>query len=573
MKRVVLAGSIFLLALVFGITREGESKIFIKSAIFVGGSCDNIIADLNNDGFNDIIAGSVFINDGFGNFVAYDSLAVRIGSNDVNDIDNDGDLDFVYCRGDFVEVYVNDGTGHFALDSVYNVAPGFVYGGRVCDLDNDGFVDIVVNGHGYNYPANILWNTRRGTFTIQDILPHGTSKDVDCGDFDNDGDYDILWSNNVTTTLISRNTGNRTFGFPVIFFDGFSAGYPWDTFTDLNKDGFLDVLILEYLTTKGYRFINNTGGGYTQLDNPISGPDDYLLYRSADIDNDGDDDVAYKYLNDGNGNLTEAEESWPLWKGLGHLNDDGYLDIANCDGYIYYNSLGSIPNEPPSPPDVFYATITSSSVILYWNAGTDDKTPSALLKYNLRVGSSPGGNDIMSGVTPPWFPNTEHNKRWALKIDTQLYDTIYWSVQTQDGSYLRSGWSSERAQLVDPDGDGIGSASDNCPERYNPDQLDDDDDGVGNICDNCPDIPNADQADSDGDGTGDVCEFICGDADGNGAVNIVDVMYIIEYIYLSGPAPVILHSADVDHSGEINLLDICRLFVYLYKGGAPPNCP
>ena len=68
-------------------------------------------------------------------------------------------------------------------------------------------------------------------------------------------------------------------------------------------------------------------------------------------------------------------------------------------------------------------------------------------------------------------------------------------------------------------------------------------------------------------------EFICGDAGGDGALNILDVAYIINYLYRGGPAPYPIESADMDSSGGINILDITRLINYLYKGGPAPACP
>ncbi|MFH2036892.1 MAG: PQQ-binding-like beta-propeller repeat protein [Candidatus Zixiibacteriota bacterium] len=65
---------------------------------------------------------------------------------------------------------------------------------------------------------------------------------------------------------------------------------------------------------------------------------------------------------------------------------------------------------------------------------------------------------------------------------------------------------------------------------------------------------------------------VCGDANGNDVVNILDITYLIGYLYKAGPAPVQLKSADVNSSGNINILDITYLISYLYKSGSAPNC-
>jgi len=67
-------------------------------------------------------------------------------------------------------------------------------------------------------------------------------------------------------------------------------------------------------------------------------------------------------------------------------------------------------------------------------------------------------------------------------------------------------------------------------------------------------------------------ENICGDADGSGALNILDVTYIINYLYKGGPAPVSPEMADVDGSGILNILDVTYIINYLYKGGPIPEC-
>jgi hypothetical protein len=68
-------------------------------------------------------------------------------------------------------------------------------------------------------------------------------------------------------------------------------------------------------------------------------------------------------------------------------------------------------------------------------------------------------------------------------------------------------------------------------------------------------------------------EFVCGDANGNGNVNILDITYLINYLYMGGPRPVPLVSADVNNNGLVNILDITYLINYLYRGGPDPVCP
>ncbi|MFH2037313.1 MAG: dockerin type I domain-containing protein [Candidatus Zixiibacteriota bacterium] len=71
------------------------------------------------------------------------------------------------------------------------------------------------------------------------------------------------------------------------------------------------------------------------------------------------------------------------------------------------------------------------------------------------------------------------------------------------------------------------------------------------------------------------CGYYLGDANGNETINILDVVYIIEYLYKSGPEPVSspIRSADVDCNCTINILDITGIISYLYKSGqAPCSC-
>jgi hypothetical protein len=62
-----------------------------------------------------------------------------------------------------------------------------------------------------------------------------------------------------------------------------------------------------------------------------------------------------------------------------------------------------------------------------------------------------------------------------------------------------------------------------------------------------------------------------GDVDFSGAVNLLDISNIINYLYRGGPVPLLPSLADVNHDCKINLLDISYIINYLYRGGTDPQ--
>jgi len=64
--------------------------------------------------------------------------------------------------------------------------------------------------------------------------------------------------------------------------------------------------------------------------------------------------------------------------------------------------------------------------------------------------------------------------------------------------------------------------------------------------------------------------YINADADGDDVINILDITFLIDYLYKSGPTPYPLNSGDVNCNLTINILDITYLISHLYKDGPPP---
>jgi hypothetical protein len=65
-------------------------------------------------------------------------------------------------------------------------------------------------------------------------------------------------------------------------------------------------------------------------------------------------------------------------------------------------------------------------------------------------------------------------------------------------------------------------------------------------------------------------KYVCGDADATDKIDIDDIVYLINYIFVSGPAPEPLEAGDADCSSDIDISDIVYLITYIFSGGSVP---
>ena len=99
-----------------------------------------------------------------------------------------------------------------------------------------------------------------------------------------------------------------------------------------------------------------------------------------------------------------------------------------------------------------------------------------------------------------------------------------------------------------------------------------DQDGILDSIDNCIDVQNYDQLDTDGDGMGDACDqcdnlvFTGGNVDGNGTIDIFDVLFLVDILIGSGTYICAEEAGDITQDGHLNVLDVIGL-VQLILGG------
>ncbi|MGB7060977.1 MAG: C25 family cysteine peptidase [Candidatus Zixiibacteriota bacterium] len=66
-------------------------------------------------------------------------------------------------------------------------------------------------------------------------------------------------------------------------------------------------------------------------------------------------------------------------------------------------------------------------------------------------------------------------------------------------------------------------------------------------------------------------QFICGDCNGDGTIDVGDVVYLVNYLYKSGSAPDPVEAGDANGDETVDVGDVVYLINYLYKAGPTPG--
>lgn len=301
------------------VATEGDLEFEeVAGEMGVDDGCENrspLFGDLDNDGLPDLFVTTngvpvVYRNDGWERYVdhtAYAGEAWAVGwghQGFLFDYDLDGFLDVFWTNGPEDGsgkniLLRNQGDGTFQDTSDEAGVAGFPSGKGTCvlDADVDGLPDIFV-ATGREFGHSLFMNQGDGTF-VDEASERGVydpwqrfGVGVNCADYDNDGDPDIM--------LI---THDRAFGGNQVFRNE-GGGYFRDVaaeiglaeqidghgsaWLDLDMDGWLDV-VMAGIKVPPYAFLNNRDGTFSRVcDGWGIQQDDGLTWAVAGADYTGD---------------------------------------------------------------------------------------------------------------------------------------------------------------------------------------------------------------------------------------------------------------------------------------------
>ena len=437
-------------------------------------SKSTVWGDYDNDDDLDMILSDEIYNNDYGNFTSGSPLTeLSISSSDWGDYNNDGNLDILLTgiRSDqrrYSMIYLNsDGSFMDINAGLEGIDQSSVAWG---DYDNDGDLDILMTGYSSSGNISKIYRNDGSSFTdIGASLRAIADGSVAWGDYDNDGDLDILLGE-YNTVWIYRNDDSTFTENDLHITD--SGSSVWG---DYDNDGDLDILIASAVGhNKIYCNDENT---FNDIDANIGGG---VLGSAAwgDFDNDGDLDILITdgiYRNDDSlfteivAPLDGSSSSSASW---GDYDIDGDLDILLTDynfSRIYRNN-NSTPNTPPDAPVNLSSTTSNTMVTLSWDTASDAQTPSPGLTYNLRIGTTPGGSEVMSPMAGRngyrrvvQMGNVNHNLSWQIK-NLQPNTTYFWSVQAVDNSFAGGTWAEEETFTTGTTG--ITNSAEEMPARF-----------------------------------------------------------------------------------------------------------
>ncbi len=197
----------------------------------------------------------------------------------------------------------------------------------VKDFDKNGSMDIIALMSQGDEKIILLYNQGNFNFRITTLLrfpPVYGSSYFDIADFNNDGKFDILYTNGDNadySSILKPYHGVRVFlndgknQFTESWFYPMHGASQAITH-DFDNDGDLDIAAISFFPDfkthpeQGFLYFENTGKDFTPQITPLASAGRWLTMNASDYDHDGDHDILVGALNFESGVPVELTKRW-----------------------------------------------------------------------------------------------------------------------------------------------------------------------------------------------------------------------------------------------------------------------
>ena len=415
---------------------DGNGSFSIEKTYFIGSNChprSMAVADMNKDGFLDIITGnvgtesiSILLGDANQTFATKIIHSIEPNSTPsaiiVNDINNDDRLDVVMADDtrNNIGVFLGLGNGSLSFVATYSTGIGSQPNSIVVgDLNNDRYSDIVVANIGTGV-VGIFQGYGNGSFTSQTIyLLRKSSRpsSVALYDFNDDHQLDIAVADSLFSYIqIFMGFGNGSFLKSKQYFTD-STFFPFYLIVnDFNDDHQLDIAVLG-AEINAFIILFGTEG------------EDFLVGKKHDTSN------TYSFKTMAAGDLNNDSRLDLVVANM----DNGIIDVFLQNGNEPFASPATIVMGVGSKPhsiavddfdhdhrsDIVVTNYGSDNIAIILSSELDASTHS--IRYSTGIGSRP------SGVVIGHFDDDNHLDIAVIKSAT---DAIILFQGYGNGSFL-----------------------------------------------------------------------------------------------------------------------------------------